>query len=79
MLRVISSRLQRVIDKSQHKGKPDRKLAKEIGISHVALWKMRTGWKSKDGIPYNPSLEMLDNLCSFFKCKVGDVLEYRKK
>lgn len=79
MIRVIYSKLQQVIDKGHHKGKSDRQLAAELGISHVALWKLRTGWKDKDGKPYNPSLEMLDRLCSFFKCKVGDILEYRKR
>ncbi|MFA4971713.1 MAG: helix-turn-helix domain-containing protein [bacterium] len=78
MLQMIASRLQQVIDKGSHQGKSDRVLATELGISHVALWKLRTGWKDKDSKPYNPSLEMLDRLCKFFKCKVGDILEYRK-
>jgi len=30
------------------------------------------------GKPYNPSLKMLDKLCSFFKCQPGDLLEYKK-
>ena len=78
MIQVIHSRLQQVIDKGPHKGRSDRKLAGEIGISHVALWKLRTGWKDKEDKPYNPSLEMLDCLCKFFKCKVGEILEYRR-
>ena len=49
----------------------NRQLAKDIGISHVALHFMRTG-KS-----YNPSLEMLDRLCNFFKCDVADILAHR--
>lgn len=76
---MIISKLQEVIDSGPHKGKGDRPLAKELGISHVALWKLRTGWKDKEGKPYNPSLEMLDLLCKFFKCQVGDLLEYRRK
>jgi len=78
MLQMIASRLQQVMDKSPHKGKSDRVLAKELGISHVALWKLRTGWKDKEGKPYNPSLEMLDRLCKFFKCQVGNILTYRR-
>ena len=76
MFQVISSELQKVIDRSPHKSKPDRALAQELGISHVALWKLRTGWKDKAGKPYNPSLEMLDRLCKFFKCQIGDLLKY---
>lgn len=79
MLQVIASKLQQVIGSGPHKGKSDRQLAAELGISHVALWKLRTGWKDKDDKPYNPSLEMLDRLCKFFKCQVGDILEYRKR
>lgn len=79
MLSVIHSKLQHVIDKGPHKDRSDRELAKDLGISHVALWKLRTGWKDKDSKPYNPSLEMLDLLCGFFKCKVGDILVYRRK
>lgn len=78
MIAVIHSKLQQVIDKGPHKGKSDRELAKELGISHVALWKLRTGWRDKDGKPYNPSLEMLDRLCRFFKCQVGDILKYKQ-
>lgn len=50
-----------------------RKAAKDLGISHVALWKMAT---HED---YNPSLEMLDRLCNHFKCGPGDILEHKKK
>lgn len=49
-----------------------RQASEEIGISHVALWKMA---KNED---YNPSLEMLDRLCEFFKCPLGEILEHRK-
>jgi len=78
MLSVIASKLQQVIDKGPHKDKSDRVLAGELGISHVALWKLRTGWKDKDGKPYNPSLEMLDRLCKFFKCQVGEILIHKR-
>lgn len=77
MLQMIASKLQQVIDKGPYQGRSDRQLAAELGISHVALWKLRTGWKDKEGKPYNPSLEMLDRLCKFFKCQVGDILKFK--
>lgn len=57
--------------KKKMPGISNRQLAKDIGMSHVALHFMRTG-KS-----YNPSLEMLDRLCTFFKCDVADIIEHR--
>lgn len=78
MIRVIHSKLQQVIDKGRHKDKSDRQLAKELGISHVALWKLRTGWQDANGKPYNPSLEMLDKLCTFLKCNPGDILKHER-
>lgn len=76
MCEVIKFKLNEIIKKKrldETRGKSNRQLAKEIGISHVALYKMRKG------LPYNPSLEMLDRLCCFFKCRIGDVLEYRRR
>jgi len=70
---VVSLKLKELIAKEGYGDLPFRKLAKEIGISHVPLWKML------NNKPYNPSLEMLDRLCKFFKCQVGDILEYRRK
>ena len=73
---VISNELKKQIDRyAKKKGLKKisyRELAKEVGISHASLWKMSTGQK------YNPTLDMLDKLCHFFKCKVGDILEHRK-
>ena len=72
MLKMIEFKLKEIIKKRGYEGVSYRKLAEDLGISHVALWKMM------NGEPYNPSLEMLDRLCVFFKCKPGDILEYRK-
>ncbi len=74
MFKVIRFKLTRLLkDLEDVKGRVRyRALAKEIGISHVALWKMA------NNEPYNPSLEMLDKLCAYFKCAPGDLLEYKK-
>jgi len=69
---VVSLRLNELIEKRGYGNLPYRRLAKEMGISHVPLWKML------NGKPYNPSLEMLDKLCRFFKCRVDDILRYSK-
>lgn len=68
MIQVIKIKLQELIKKRGYESMSYRKLSKEIGISHLPLWKMAKGE------PYNPSLEMLDKLCQFFKCKPGDIL-----
>lgn len=72
MLNVIKIKLDKIIKNSKYKDLSYRKLADEIGVSHVPLWKMI------HNEPYNPSLEMIDKICEFFKCKPGDLLEYRK-
>lgn len=76
MYKVIKFKLAELLEKkgyTDHLGRITwRKAAEDLGISHVALWKMVRNEK------YNPSLEMLDRLCEFFKCGPGDVLEYRK-
>lgn len=71
MLKMVKFKLKEVIEKRGYDKASYRKLAKEIGISHVTLWQML---KEK----YNPSLEMLDKLCRFFKCNPGDILEHRR-
>jgi DNA-binding Xre family transcriptional regulator len=73
MLKVIRIKLKEIIDEKGYGDWSYRALAKEIGVSHLPLWKMAAGE------PYNPSLEMLDKLCSYFKCKPGDLLEYKKE
>lgn len=72
MIGVIEIKLRELIKKKGYEGVSYRKLAKEIGISHLPIWKM------VNGEAYNPSLEMLDKLCRFFKCNPGDILEYKK-
>ncbi|MFH1446391.1 MAG: helix-turn-helix transcriptional regulator [Chloroflexota bacterium] len=69
---VVSIRLKELVKKKGCADVPYRKLAKEMGISHVPLWKML------NGKPYNPSLEMLNRICSYFKCQVGDLLVFKK-
>lgn len=73
MIQVIEIKLKELIKKRGYGETSYRKLAKEIGISHLPLWKM------VNGETYNPSLEMLDKLCHFFKCKPGDILEYKNR
>lgn len=74
MFKVIRFKLAKLLNKYEdEKGRVRyRALAKAIGISHVALWKIA------NNEPYNPSLEMLDKLCAYFKCAPGDLLEYKK-
>ena len=67
---MVKLKLEGIIKKRRLDGISSRELARRIGISHVALYKMR------NGLPYNPTLKMLDKLCSFFKCKIEDVLKY---
>ena len=64
--------LKELIKKKGYGDIPCRKLAEDIGISHVPLWKMLN---SK---PYNPSLEMLDKLCKYLKCQVKDIIKYKR-
>ena len=72
MLKVIKIKLAEIIKESKYKDLSYRELAKEIGISHLPLWKMAMEK------PYNPSLDMIDKLCDFFKCRPGDLLEHKK-
>lgn len=73
MLMVVDLKLREIVAKRGHGDKPYRQLAKEIGISHVPLWKML------NGEPYNPSLEMLNKICAFLRCQPGDILKYKKR
>ncbi len=72
MIKVIQLKLREIIKRKGYGDYSYRKLAREIGISHLPIYKMM------NGEPYNPSLEMLDKLCTFFKCKPGDLLEHKK-
>ena len=69
---MVKLKLEELINKKRLDVISNRELAKRIGISHVALHKMR------NGLPYNPTLKMLDKLCGFFKCRIEDLLEYHK-
>lgn len=69
---MVRLKLEDLIKKRKLDGISNRALAKQIGVSHVALYKMR------EELPYNPTLSMLDRLCTFFKCKVEDLLEFKK-
>lgn len=70
---MVRLKLEELIKKRKLDSVSNRALAKQIGISHVALYKMRKGQS------YNPTLLMLDMLCMFFKCNVEDILEYCKQ
>lgn len=73
MIKVIKLKIDELIKKKGFEEKSLRSIAKEMGISHVTLWDLL---HKKN---YNPSLAMLDRLCEFFKCKPGDLLEYKGK
>ncbi len=77
MIKVVKLKLREIIKKRGHEGVPYRDLAKKLGISHVALWKM-LNQDERQKKAYTPSLAMLDKLCTFFKCKPGDLLEYKR-
>lgn len=79
MLKVIKNNLLKLL-KKKYGDISYRKMAKDLGLSHVALHQMIHGRKGKDGKyeVYNPSLGMLDRLCKKLNCKVGDILEHRK-
>ncbi|MBX7147711.1 helix-turn-helix transcriptional regulator [bacterium] len=72
MIKVITFKLKELLKKEGYEGWSYRKLAKEIGVSHLPIWKML------NNAPYNPSLEMLDKLCSFLKVQPGDLLKHQK-
>ena len=48
-------------------------LSKKTGVSYVALWKLANGKK------YNPSYEVIENICRVLKCDIGDLLSLKKK
>jgi DNA-binding Xre family transcriptional regulator len=72
MIKVIEFKLNELLKKKGLEDWSYRKLAKAIGISHLPVWKMLNGEK------YNPSLDMLDKLCKFFKCEPGDLLRFKR-
>lgn len=72
MLMVVKLKLAEIVKQRGYDKMSYRDLAKEMGLSHVPLWKML------NGEPYNPSLAMLDKICRFLKCEPGDLLERKK-
>ncbi len=54
-----------------------REAARDIGISHSALWKLAN--QDKLDQTYNPSVSTIDSLCRFFHCQPGDILTYKKE
>lgn len=50
-------------------------LAKRMDIDVGALYRMMNG--KEDGKQYNPSMDMLNRLCRFFKCTPGDFLIFK--
>jgi len=72
MIKVIKFKLAELLKKKGLGEKSYRKLAADMNIDFVSLWKMI------NGKPYNPSFQMLDKICDFLKCQPGDILEHRK-
>jgi putative transcriptional regulator len=48
-------------------------LAKQTGISHTTLWRLKTG--KALGINF----ETLEKMCEILKCQPGDVLSYTNR
>jgi DNA-binding Xre family transcriptional regulator len=71
MTGMVKLKLSELLKKRGYDENSYRQIAEEIGCDHVSLWKMMSGK------PYNPSLEMIDRLCKFLKCKPGDLFEYK--
>jgi putative transcriptional regulator len=67
---MIKSRLHILM--GQHKIRSIRQLSEETKISRLALTKLYDG-KGK-GIEWNT----LATLCRFFKCAIGDLLEFKE-
>ena len=73
MTYMIGFKLNDIIKKKsldEKHGVSNRELARRIGISHVALFKMRRNR------PYNASLAVVDKLCNFLKCDVSELLAF---
>ncbi len=47
-------------------------LAKETGISHTTLWRL------KKGKAYGITLETLDKICQALDCQPGDILKFAR-
>jgi DNA-binding Xre family transcriptional regulator len=56
-------------------GKSYRTLADDIGLAYATIAKLAN---AKDQNDYDISAYALDKLCRYFKCDVGDILEYKR-
>ncbi len=72
MIKMILFKIKELLKKKGLSENSYRELAQEMGVDHVSLWKIL------NGKPYNPSLQMLDRFCDFFKCQPGDILEFKR-
>ena len=70
---MIRYRLNRLIEAWEYKNQRRltlTELSRETGIFRTTL--SRLGGPT----PVNTTVENIDRLCSFFRCQVGDVMEY---
>lgn len=65
-----------ISDLIRNSGKSYRTLADEIGLAYATIAKLANAKNQND---YDISAYALDKLCKFFKCKVEDVLKYKKQ
>ena len=57
----------------ENRGRSFYWLAKEAGISHTTLWRL------KKGKALGINFETLEKMCAALKCQPGDVLSQKKK
>ncbi|MEK6334979.1 MAG: helix-turn-helix domain-containing protein [Acidobacteriota bacterium] len=60
----------RVSDLLEKRGRTFYWLAKETGISHTTLWRL------KKGKAYGVTLDTLDKICQALSCQPGDILRF---
>ena len=60
----------RVNDVLQESSRTFYWLAKETGISHTTLWRL------KKGKAYGVTLDTLDKICQALNCQPGDILRF---
>jgi putative transcriptional regulator len=60
----------RVNELLEERGRTFYWLAKETGISHTTLWRL------KKGKAYGVTLETLDKICQALNCQPGDFLKF---
>ena len=57
----------------KNRGQSFYRLAKDTGISHTTLWRL------KKGKALGINFETLEKLCETLKCQPGDVLSHRNR